>query len=294
MSDSQTLAIDSFFDAATHTITYVVTDRQSRCCAIIDPVLDFDINSGKVTTDSADRIIQFISSHSYKTEWILETHAHADHLSAAQYLKNNLGGAVAIGSRIPEVQKTFKRVFNLGNDFQADGSQFDYLFSDEEAFQLGNLGCEILHTPGHTPACTAYIIGKNVFVGDTLFMPDYGTARTDFPGGDAATLYQSIHRLFELPDETHLYMCHDYLPTSRQEYVWKSTVEEQKSCNIHINTRVTEDEFVRNRIERDSGLNAPKLIYPSIQVNICAGHLPRPEENNRSYLKIPLSGRLAL
>lgn len=294
MNDSQSLAINSFFDPATHTVTHVVADSVSRYCAIIDPVLDFDLSSGKVTTHSADDVIKFVTANHYQTEWILETHAHADHLSAAQYLKNALGGAVAIGSRIPEVQATFKSVFNLGDEFCDDGSQFDYLFSDEESFQLGNLGCKSLHTPGHTPACTSYVIGENVFVGDTLFMPDYGTARTDFPGGDAATLYQSIHRLYDMPDETNLYMCHDYLPSSRQEFSWQCTIADQKSRNIHINSKVAEEEFVRWRTERDSGLAAPKLIYPSIQVNIRAGHLPKCEENQKSYLKLPLSGLVAL
>jgi glyoxylase-like metal-dependent hydrolase (beta-lactamase superfamily II) len=294
MNDSQILAINSFFDSATHTVTYVVADRLSRYCAIIDPVLDFDLSSGNVTTGSADTIIEFINSRNYQTEWILETHAHADHLSAAQYLKNQVGGAVAIGNRIPEVQATFKSVFNLGDDFQPDGSQFDYLFSDEESFQLGDLDCRCLHTPGHTPACSSYIVGKNIFVGDTLFMPDYGTARTDFPGGDAATLYQSIHRLYDMPDETHLYMCHDYLPSSRGEYLWKCTVADQKNSNIHINMNVSEAEFVKQRTERDSTLSAPKLIYPSIQVNIRAGHLPKLEENHKSYLKLPLAGLVTL
>ena len=281
-------AIEAFFDATTHTVSYVVADQQSGYCAIIDPVLDFDFKSGKITTESVEAVLHYVQRKKYKIEWILETHAHADHLSAAQYIKSSTGGAIAIGQYIGKVQTAFKKIFNLNENFATNGSQFDYLFGDNEEFQLGNLGCRVLHTPGHTPACVTYLIGDAAFVGDTLFMPDYGTARTDFPGGDAGTLYDSIQRLLRLPNDTRLFMCHDYLPETRETFSWESTVAEQKSLNRHVGRQITKSEFITMREKRDSSLALPTLLFPAIQVNIRAGHLPEPEDNGVSYLKIPL------
>ena len=231
MSQIVSPTVEAFFDDATYTITYVVQDQSSEYCAIIDPVLDFDPKSGRTSTASAERVVEFIKSHQLKVDWILETHAHADHLSAARFLKEKYDCPVAIGEKITEVQKTFRKIFNLDADFSVDGSQFDVLFSDGEEFQIGNITARTIHTPGHTPACITYVIGDSVFVGDTLFMPDYGTARTDFPGGDAATLYQSIQKIFALPEDYRLFMCHDYLPQGRDKYRWESTVKEEKKKN---------------------------------------------------------------
>ena len=279
--------VKGFFDQATYTITYVVKDPSSQHCAIIDPVLDYDPKSGRTSTTSADEVIEYIEANNLEVDWILETHAHADHISGARYLKEKYACPIAIGAAITTVQETFKKVFNL-HDFEADGSQFDKLFNDGDEIPIGNISGQAIHTPGHTPACLSYVIGDAVFVGDTLFMPDYGTARVDFPGGDAATLYQSIHKIFSLPEDYRLFMCHDYLPAGRDEYVWETTVKEEKEKNIHVGGDTSEAQFVAMRNSRDEGLAMPVLILPSIQINIRAGEKPEPESNGVSYLKIPL------
>ncbi|CAB3676923.1 putative metallo-hydrolase [Achromobacter deleyi] len=280
--------IQAFFDPATATVTYVVHEATpGGACAIIDSVLDYDPKSGRSSTASADRVVAYVREHGLKTEWLLETHAHADHLSAAPYLQRQLGGVIAIGQSIRTVQGVFKQIFNLEPQFQLDGSQFGHLFTDGETFRIGALTATALHVPGHTPADMAYRIGDAVFVGDTLFMPDVGTARCDFPGGDAHQLYQSIQRLLGLPADTRLYMCHDYPPAGR-EAAWQTTVAEQRRANIHVHDGVAEDDFVAMRTRRDATLSMPTLILPAIQVNIRAGHLPPPEDNGVRYLKIPL------
>lgn len=281
--------IVSFFDEATNTVTYVVTDPQTKKCAIIDSVLDYDASSGRTETRSADELIAFIKQGGLSVQWILETHAHADHLSAAPYLQSKLGGKIAIGAHIPDVQKVFGGLFNIDAGFKRDGSQFGKLFDDGERFKIGEMEADVLYVPGHTPACIAYHIGDSVFVGDTLFMPDYGSARCDFPGGDAGTLYDSVHKIYQLPDETRMFLCHDYKAQGRDHYVWETTVGEQKAHNIHLNTRVTRDEFIKMRTERDKTLDMPKLILPSVQINMRAGELPEPEDNGVRYLKIPLN-----
>lgn len=281
--------IVSFFDEATYTISYIVRDPSSNVCAIIDSVLDFDPASGRTSTDSADQIIDFIRQGNLDAQWILETHAHADHFSAAPYLQEKLGGVIAIGEHIPDVQKVFGGLFNADDDFKTDGSQFGRLFADGETFKIGNLDADILFVPGHTPACVAYHIGDAVFVGDTLFMPDYGSARCDFPGGDAGTLYNSVQKLYALPDETRMFLCHDYKAPGRDYYAWETTVGEEKAKNIHLNSSVTRDAFIKMRTERDKTLAMPRLILPSVQVNMRAGQLPEPEDNGMRYLKIPLN-----
>ena len=280
--------IEAFFDPATSTVSYVVYDRPGGHAAIVDPVLDYDHKAGRTSTVSADRLIGFVRERRLRLEWILETHAHADHLSAAHYLRAQLGGRVAIGDHIPQVQGVFKKLFNLEREFPVDGSQFDRLFADGERFGIGELEAEVLHLPGHTPADLAYRIGDAVFVGDTLFMPDVGTARCDFPGGDAHALYRSIRRLLDLPPSTRLFMCHDYPPPGRAP-AWQTTVAEQRRGNIHVRDGIDETRFVAMRSARDAGLDMPVLILPSGQVNIRAGALPAPEPNGVSYLKIPLS-----
>ncbi|HVL76932.1 MAG TPA: MBL fold metallo-hydrolase [Noviherbaspirillum sp.] len=280
--------IASFHDATTGTVTHVVHDPATRRAAVVDPVLDFDPKSGRTSTRSADRVIEFVRARDLHVDWILETHAHADHLSAAPYLKQELGGRIAIGEQIRTVQRVFKKLFNLEATFATDGSQFDHLFADGETFSIGTLQAQALFVPGHTPADSAYRIGNAVFVGDTLFMPDAGTARCDFPGGDAATLYRSIRRLLSLPPETRLYMCHDYAPGGR-EAAWVATVAEQRARNIHVHDGVSEEEFVRMRTERDATLEMPVLILPSIQVNVRAGELPPAEANGVHYLKLPVN-----
>ena len=280
--------VTAFFHEATHTVTYVVHEEGGRSCAIIDSVLDYGAASGHTSTDAADEVIAHVRGQDLEAAWILETHAHADHLTAAPYLKEHLGGRIAIGEHIVAVQETFKRVFNLGDDFAADGSQFDHLLADGEEIHLGALAGRVMHTPGHTPACVAYVFGDCVFVGDTIFMPDFGTARTDFPGGDAASLYRSIRNLLSLPEETRLFMCHDYGPNGR-DYAWQSSVVAERTDNIHVNDGVSEADFVAMRAARDAELDMPSLILPSIQVNIRAGALPPPEDNGVSYLKIPLN-----
>lgn len=280
--------VQAFFDEATNTVSYVVADPATRCCALIDSVLDFDPASGHTGKESADRMIAHVRERQLQAQWILETHVHADHLSAAPYLKEQLGGQIAIGTEIVTVQDIFGKVFNAGTEFQRDGSQFDRLFRDGDAFQLGEIAAQALHTPGHTPACMTYVIGDAAFVGDTLFMPDYGTARCDFPGGDAHKLYRSIRRLFTLPDATRLFLCHDYKAPGRDEYRWETTVGEEKRANIHVHEGVTEAAFVAMRQARDASLGMPKLIIPSVQVNMRAGALPPAEDNGTRYLKVPI------
>jgi glyoxylase-like metal-dependent hydrolase (beta-lactamase superfamily II) len=279
--------IDAFFDEATFTITYLVSDPATARAAIIDPVRDYDARSGKISTPSADRVLAKASERGLAVDWILETHAHADHLTAAPYLKERTGAKVVIGEHIRDVQKIFKPVFNAA-DISTDGREFDRLVRDGETLALGGLAIEVMHLPGHTPADVAYRIGDAVFVGDTIFMPDYGTARTDFPGGDAATLHRSIRRLLALPGETRLFMCHDYKAPGRDRYAWESTVAEERAHNIHVHAGVDEAAFVALRTRRDTTLAAPVLLLPSVQVNIRAGNLPPPEANGVSYLKIPV------
>ncbi len=281
--------IKAFFDEPTFTVSYVVHDPESRRAAIIDSVLDYDPASGRTSFSSADAIIAYAEEKNLSIDWLLETHAHADHLSAAPYLKQKLGGKIAIGEHIVTVQDVFGRVFNAGSDFRRDGSDFDHLFADGDTFQVGRLDVTVLHVPGHTPACIAYVIGDAVFVGDTMFMPDYGTARADFPGGDARRLYQSARRILALPSYSRLFMCHDYLPEGRTHYVWETTVEAERNGNVHAHDGVSEDEFVTMREARDKTLGMPKLILPSVQVNMRAGHMPPPEENGMTYLKIPVN-----
>ena len=281
--------IASFFDPATFTVTYVVRDPATREAAIIDSVLDFDPNSGRTATASADAVIEYVNSHNLKVIWLLETHAHADHFSAAPYLQERLGGTIAIGEHITAVQAVFGKLFNAGPEFAHDGSQFDVLFKDGDTFSIGALPVTVLHVPGHTPACIAYIVGEAVFVGDTMFMPDYGTARADFPGGNARTLFRSLRRILSLPHEARLFMCHDYLPKGRSAYVWETTVSAEREGNVHAHDGVTEDEFVAMREARDATLDMPRLILPSVQVNMRAGHLPPPDDNGVIYLKLPVN-----
>ncbi|MGI9288856.1 MAG: MBL fold metallo-hydrolase [Pseudomonadales bacterium] len=280
--------VKAFFDKPTYTISYVVSDPKTRVCAVVDSVLDFDQAAGRTATDSADAIIAHIRAHNLQLDWILETHVHADHLSAAPYIRDQLGGQIAIGCNVAIVQNVFGDLFNAEPGFSRDGSQFDYLLEDEEIFALGELEVQALHTPGHTPACMTYVVGDCAFVGDTLFMPDYGTARTDFPGGDAATLYCSIQRLFALPEETRLFMCHDYKAPGRKEFAWETTVAEQKAGNVHVHDGTNEAEFASFRNKRDATLGMPQLILPSVQVNMRAGHLPPAENNGTRYLKLPI------
>lgn len=281
--------IASFFDPATFTVTYVVHDPATREAAIVDSVLDFDPNSGRTKTASADAVIAYANSHNLKATWLLETHAHADHFSAAPYLQEKLGGKIAIGADIVTVQTVFGKLFNAGTEFERDGSQFDHLFKDGDTFTIGNLPVTVMHVPGHTPACIAYVVGDAVFVGDTMFMPDYGTARADFPGGDARTLFRSLRRILSLPPQARLFMCHDYLPKGRTEYVWETTVAAEREGNIHAHDGISEDEFVAMREARDATLDMPRLILPSVQVNMRAGHLPPPDDNGVIYLKIPVN-----
>lgn len=275
------------FDEATHTVSYVVWDPTTCRAAIIDPVLDYDHRTGRVSHRSADDLLGFVADQGLSVDWVLETHAHADHLSAAPYLKEKTGAPIGIGARITEVQRTFAPVFGL-DDVSGDGREFDRLFRDGETIAIGGLQVEVMHTPGHTPACVSYRIGEAVFVGDTLFMPDYGTARADFPGGDARTLYRSIHRLLALPDATRLYLCHDYKAPGRDHFAWETTVGEEKTRNIHVGGGVDEASFVAMREARDATLAAPVLLLPSLQVNIRAGRLPDPDRDGRRFLRIPL------
>ena len=279
--------VNAFFDEATFTVTYVVSDPMTGRAAIIDPVLDFEAASGRTSTASADDVVAYVKKNTLEIDWILETHVHADHISGAPCLKEQLGGQTAIGKGVTAVQSTFKNVFNLA-DLATDGSQFDHLFDDGDTFEVGNISGRVIATPGHTPACVTYVIGDTAFVGDTLFMPDFGTSRTDFPGGSAAQLYGSIQRILALPDDTRLFMCHDYKAPGRDEFAWETTVAAQRDNNIHINKSVSEKAFVETREDRDRQLGMPKLLLPAIQVNIRAGRLPDPENNDIRYLKIPI------
>lgn len=281
--------VTPFFDESTNTYSYVVQDPTSSHCAIIDSVLDFDYAAGRTTTDSADNILAFISAQQLTVDWILETHVHADHLSAAPYLQQHTGAKLGIGEHIKIVQDAFGKAFNAGTEFARDGRQFDRLFTDGDHFTVGKLEARVLHTPGHTPACLTYVFGDAAFVGDTLFMPDYGTARCDFPGGDARMLFRSIQKLFALPDTTRLFMCHDYKAPGRDHYAFETTVSDEKYHNIHVGSGTTEDEFVTMRTARDATLDMPRLLLPSVQVNMRAGHLPPAEDNGQRYLKIPLN-----
>jgi glyoxylase-like metal-dependent hydrolase (beta-lactamase superfamily II) len=280
------LRVKAFFDEPTNTASYLLWDNATKAAAVVDPVLDFDHKSGEASVASADRILRLAQDEGLKIEWVLETHVHADHLSGAPYIKLKTGAKIGIGEHIRDVQKIFRPVFNAA-DVSGDGREFDRLFKDGDHFQIGSLTAEVMHTPGHTPACVAYKIRDTVFVGDTMFMPDYGTARADFPGGDATKLYRSIQRLLSLPPETKLFMCHDYKAPGRTQYAWETTVAEARN-NIHLRDGVTEDQFTQMRNERDATLSAPLLLIPSIQVNMRAGQLPPAEENGISYLKVPV------
>ena len=281
--------VRSFFDEQTYTVSHVLRDPQSNACAIIDSVLDYDAASGRTANTSAQELIDYIKSESLEVQWLLETHAHADHLSAAPLLQAELGGRLAIGHEIIRVQQVFGKIFNAGTEFQRDGSQFDQLFNDGDRFRVGSLDATVLHVPGHTPACLAYVAGDAVFPGDTLFMPDYGTARCDFPGGDARQLYRSIKRLMKLPNAARLFLCHDYKAPGRDQYAWETTVGAERIGNIHVSEGVTEDDFYQMRTERDATLALPKLILPSVQVNMRAGQLPPAEDNGVRYIKIPVN-----
>ncbi|HEX7781746.1 MAG TPA: MBL fold metallo-hydrolase [Sphingobium sp.] len=280
--------IRSFFDELTNTASYVVWDAATRRAAIIDSVLDFDSAAGRTGTASADAMIAFVKAEGLTIDWLLETHVHADHLSAAPYLQKAVGGKLAIGREIIQVQNVFGKIFNAGDEFRRDGSEFEHLFDDGDRFTIGGIEAIALHVPGHTPADIAYVVGDAVFTGDTLFMPDYGTARADFPGGDARQLFRSIRRLLTLPPETRLFLCHDYMAAGRDKYVWETTVGAQRIGNVHVHEGVDEEDFVAMRTSRDATLSMPQLIFPSIQVNMRGGHLPKPESNGARYLKIPL------
>lgn len=277
-----------FFDESTNTFSYVVKDPETSACAVFDSVLVFNPASATLGYQGADAIIAYIQERKLENQWLIETHVHADHLSAAPYIQAVVGGKLAIGEHISTVQETFGKIFNAGSDFPRDGSQFDHLFSDGEEYSIGNLQCRAIHTPGHTPACMTHVIGDAAFVGDTLFMPDGGTARADFPGGDAHQLYQSIQKIMNLADTTRLFMCHDYPPDGR-EVEFQSTVEAERNSNIHVNQSIDEESFVAMREARDKTLEMPRLILPSLQVNMRAGHLPEPEDNNKIYLKLPVN-----
>ncbi|ABQ38685.1 MBL fold metallo-hydrolase [Bradyrhizobium sp. BTAi1] len=280
--------ITPFFDPATNTVSYVVKDPSSAACAVIDSVMDIDYASGRIAPTSADTIIRLIADRGWSLEWLIETHVHADHLSAAPYIQSRLGGRIGIGAGIRIVQETFGKIFNEGTEFQRDGSQFDRLFHDGDSYQIGGMTAFAMHTPGHTPACMTHVIGDAAFVGDTLFMPDGGSARADFPGGDARTLYRSIRRVLQLPETTRLLMCHDYGPNGR-DIRWETTVAEQRAHNIHARDGITEDQFVMAREARDRTLDMPRLIIPSLQVNMKAGQLPSPDASGRRFLKVPLN-----
>ncbi|MFT6113622.1 MAG: glyoxylase-like metal-dependent hydrolase (beta-lactamase superfamily II) [Oleispira sp.] len=289
MNDHSQPIVTAFFHEPTFTYSYVIQDSASKQCAIIDSVLDFDYSSGTTTTQFADEILAFIDNQELTVEWILETHVHADHLSAAPYLQQKTAAKTGIGAGITQVQAVFGKAFNAGTEFVRDGSQFDQLFEDQDEIRIGQLIGHALHTPGHTPACLTYLFSNDAFVGDTLFMPDYGTARCDFPGGDAGTLYQSVQKLFKLPETTRLYMCHDYKAPGRAEYAFQTTVAEEKAHNIHIKEGISQSEFISMRSERDATLGMPRLILPAVQVNMRAGHMPKAEDNGQAYLKIPIN-----
>lgn len=281
--------ITAFFDEATNTVTYTVAESEGKHCVIINSVLDYDPKSGRTRTESADKVLLFIRENGLIVDWILETHAHADHLTAAPYLNDLLKAPIGIGEHITNVQKIFKNIFNTGPEFSTDGSQFSHLFKDGEELKIGEMTVQVIHTPGHTPACLTYVIGDAAFVGDTLFMPDYGTGRADFPGGDATALYRSIQKILSLPPETRLFMCHDYKAPGRDNYAWESTVAEERETNIQVHQGVTEANFIKMRTERDKTLATPILLLPSVQINMRAGQLPLPENNGVSYIKIPIN-----
>ena len=280
--------IKGFFDKETSTISYVIYDMTSKKCAVIDSVLDFDFSSGTIDYHNAEKIISFIEKMKLDLEWLIETHVHADHLSASPYIQKKLGGKIGISEKISDIQNIFGKTFNAGTEFQRDGSQFDRLFKDNDEYKIGSIKCKVINTPGHTPACTAHVIGNSIFVGDTLFMPDLGSARADFPGGDARELYRSIQKILSYPDDTLIFVCHDYPPTSRK-VEWVTSVGEQKKKNIHVKTSIGEDEFVKVREARDKTLNMPKLIIPSIQVNMRAGNLPPAEDSGDVFIKVPIN-----
>ena len=281
--------VKAFFDHNSNTVSYVVIDPVTKKAAIMDSVLDFDYASGTISYDLAEMIIDYVTTQNLDLEWLIETHVHADHLSAAPYIQQKLGGKIGISDQITRVQTVFGKLFNAGTEFERDGSQFDQLFADDDRYKIGELDGVAIATPGHTPACMVHLIGDAVFVGDTLFMPDGGTARADFPGGDARTLYQSIKKILEMPDETRMFVCHDYAPNGR-EFLWETTVGAQRADNIHVGNNVSEDSFVEMREKRDATLAMPRLIMPSIQVNMRAGHMPNAEENGSIYLKVPIQG----
>ncbi len=281
--------ITSFFDEATNTISYIVCDPNGSSCAIIDSVLDFDFASGRTDTRSADKLINFVKENKLDVQWLLESHVHADHLSAAPYIQMEVGGKIGIGSNITDVQETFGKIFNEGTEFQRDGSQFDKLFVEGDTFHIGQLRGDVLHTPGHTPACMTYVIGDAAFVGDTLFMPDFGTARCDFPGGSSENLFSSIQKILTLPDATRIFVGHDYKAPGREHYAWETTVGEQKKKNIHIKSGKSKEDFVKLRDERDAKLAMPKLIVPSLQINMRAGNMPEPDEQGDVFLKVPIN-----
>ena len=281
--------VTPFFDETTNMVSYVVADPDTNKCAIIDSLLDYDASSGRTGTKSVDRLIKYVEQSKLTVNWIIDTHVHADHLTAAPYVRDVLGGRTAIGENIVRVQKIYGEIFNEGQTFHTDGSQFDHLFKDGETYTVGNINARAIYTPGHTPACMSHLIGDALFVGDTLFMPDSGTARCDFPGGDAQILYRSIHKLFDLPNETRAFMCHDYKAAGRDEFAWESTISEQKEKNIHVNRSINEREFIEMRTVRDAKLSMPKLLLPSVQVNMRAGNFPEPEANGKQYLKVPIN-----
>ena len=281
--------VTGFFDDATNTISYVVVDPDTRKCAIVDSVLDYNSASGRTSGDSADRLIAYLDEHDLELEWIIDTHVHADHLTAADYIRDRRGGRAAIGRRITEVQEIFGALFNEGQEFHTDGSQFDHLFDDGDEYSVGNIPAKAIATPGHTPACMSHLIGDALFVGDTLFMPDFGTARCDFPGGSAEQLYDSVQRLYEFPEDTRMFMCHDYKAKGRDFYAWETTVGEQKQKNIQLASDTDKTAFVDKRSARDATLGMPKLIVPSVQINIRAGEFPEPEDNGKRYIKVPLN-----
>ena len=281
--------VSGFFDDATNTITYVVKDPTSTSCAIVDSVMDIDYAAGRITYENSDAVIDFVRKNGLTVEWLIETHVHADHLSGAPYLQKHLGGKIGIGRNIVIVQDTFGKVFNEGTEFQRDGSQFDALFDDGDTYKVGNMTCTALHTPGHTPACMTHVMGDAAFVGDTLFMPDFGTARCDFPGGSSEALYESIQKILSLPDETRIFVGHDYLPSGRDEYVWETTVAEQKAKNVHVGGNASKEKFVEMRDARDATLDMPRLIVPSLQVNMRAGNLPPKDDKGDVFLKVPVN-----
>ena len=283
-------SVHAFFDEATNTLTYIVQEPEGRACAVIDSVLDFDYASGRTDTRSADAVIAHIRDHDLDLQWILETHVHADHLSAAPYIQERLGGRIGIGAQITVVQETFGKIFNEGTRFQRDGSQFDQLFRDGDSVMIGQLRGDVMHTPGHTPACLTYVFADAAFVGDTLFMPDFGTARCDFPGGSAAVMFDSVQRILSLPDATRIFVGHDYKAPGREDYAWETTVAAQKALNVHVGAGRARADFIALRQARDASLAMPRLIIPSLQVNMRAGHMPEAEENGTSYLKVPING----